>query len=272
MKEQFHIEIPLFFSFPPLFVSYLGIRVTMASSSNAQTPSTQTSITMNNPQLNFNFFNPVKLGITNYILWKTQVLSSIRANACEGFIGGTNAQPQRLIIQSNNNQRVTTLPNPDFLIWQRQDQALMSWLLSSMTKEVLGHVTSCTLSLELWRDIESSFSSQTKAKILQLRMQLQNSKKWPLTVTDYYTKVKMKAANFIASSTFISDEELILYILGGLGSEYDLVVVNIIAITVLPTLKEVYSLLLTHESRVDQCNSAGLLETPNNNANIAKYS
>lgn len=160
--------------------------------------------------------------------------------------------------------------NLEFVIWQRQDQALMSWMLSAMTEGILGTVTSCSSSYEVWA-LERTFASHTKAKTLQLRMQLQTSKKVFLSITDYYNKMKMLVDSLIAAGNLIIDEDLCLYILRGLELEYDTMVVNTIARTTMPTIEKVYSLLLTHESRLNQLNSAGNKEVQNMSANYVNF-
>lgn len=86
-------------------------------------------------------------------------------------------------------------------------------------------------------------------------MQLQSTRKGALSIADYYSRMKIIVDNLITAGILITNEELTLYLLGGLGSEYDLVVVNVTARNILPTLEETFSLLLTHESRVEQANS-----------------
>lgn len=224
---------------------------------------------MNNPQLHLSFINPIKPGRSNYLLWKTQVLSSIRANAVENLIDGSTPPPSRLVVQTNGGQGMTSLINPDYQIWMRQDQALLSWQLSSMTEPILGTITGCHTSCELWTALKRSFSSQTKAKALQLRMKLQSTKKGSLSITDYYNSMKNIADSLTAAGNFITDEELVRYILGGLGSDYDSVVVNITARATMSSIEEIYSLLLTHESRIEQVNNIATIDLGSPAANYA---
>lgn len=79
-------------------------------------------------------------------------------------------------------------------------------------------MTSYQNSYEIWSALERTFSSQTKARTLQLKMQLQSSKKGALSIIDYYTKIKLLVDNLIATGNFIIDEELTLSILSGLGA------------------------------------------------------
>ena len=97
----------------------------MATSSNQNTVATQTT---------FSFITPIKLDRSNYMLWKNQVLASIRGNRLEGYINGEKIAPNRFIAPSSfagaaagSSQQIE---NPEYTIWRSQDQTLLSWLLS----------------------------------------------------------------------------------------------------------------------------------------------
>ena len=62
------------------------------------------------------------------------------------------------------------------------------------------------------------FASQSEMNVLQLRAQLQLTKKGFLSISAYYLKMKALVDKMAASGNVLSDKELALYILGGLGS------------------------------------------------------
>ena len=83
---------------------------------------------------------------------------------------------------------------------------------------MLVHVLHCKSASKVWIDLEQTFSSKSKARALQLRLSLQTMKKGNSYVEDYILKMKSLAMSLVAASQQIPDDELILYILGGLGS------------------------------------------------------
>ena len=109
----------------------------------------------------------------------------------------------------------------------RTDQALMSWLLSSISESMLGHVIHCTSSAQIWLTLHQLFTTTSKARVLQLRFQLQSTKKGDLSIQDYILKMRGIADSLNSTGLILSDKELLLYILGGLGNEYDPVVINL---------------------------------------------
>ncbi|KAH9782897.1 retrovirus-related pol polyprotein from transposon RE1 [Citrus sinensis] len=84
----------------------------------------------------------------NFMIWKSQVLPSIRGNNLESLINGAKLVPTKFLVQVEEDQTVTTVENPEYIQWLRQDQLLLSWLLSTMTESVLSIVVQYTTSFE----------------------------------------------------------------------------------------------------------------------------
>ncbi|KAK0578823.1 hypothetical protein LWI29_016663 [Acer saccharum] len=73
--------------------------------------------------------------------------------------------------------------------------------------------------------------------------------------------MKCIADNLSVAGNPVTEEDLVLYLLAGMGSDYDSVVVNVTARTDNLTLHEVYALLLNHESRMEQLAAATNIDT-----------
>ncbi|XP_047957560.1 uncharacterized protein LOC125203291 isoform X1 [Salvia hispanica] len=85
---------------------------------------------------------------------------------------------------------------------------------------------------------------------MQFRLQLQNTKKDMLPMQEYLNKMK-SCCDFLGSAGCkISDEDQILYILGGLPQDYNPVIVSISSRCEPWTVQEVSALLLSFESRL----------------------
>uniref|UniRef100_A0A803Q341 Retrovirus-related Pol polyprotein from transposon TNT 1-94-like beta-barrel domain-containing protein n=1 Tax=Cannabis sativa TaxID=3483 RepID=A0A803Q341_CANSA len=99
------------------------------------------------------------------------------------------------------------------------------------------------------------FSSQSKARLLQLKNQFSTLGKGGQSISDFSDKVQSIADSLAIAGSPILDQDLILQLLNGFGPEYDSVVSGITARCVDLTLEEVQSLLLAHESRIDHHNT-----------------
>ncbi|KAH0635974.1 hypothetical protein KY290_036371 [Solanum tuberosum] len=88
------------------------------------------------------------------------------------------------------------------------------------------------------------FTSQSKSRLMQLRLQLQTTKNGNSSMVEYLQKMKTCADNLVVATHLVTDDDLVLYILGGLGQEYDDVVVSFIARADLISLFDLHGFLL----------------------------
>lgn len=143
----------------------------------------------------------------------------------------------------------------DSVQWHRRDQFLLSWMPSSIAETMLGHVSRCTHACDVWKVFENLFRSQSKARAMNLIFQLQTLKKGNLLIDEYMVQMRTLADGLQAAGQEITDDDLVLHVLGGLGPEFDVVVVNLTTRSAVPALEEVHSILHTHEMRVAQANT-----------------
>ena len=80
-------------------------------------------------------------------------------------------------------------------------------------------------------------------------------KKGNNSIKDYILKMKSLAMSLMATGQQITDDELILYILGGLRSEFETVIVNLTSRESI-TLQELQYILQTHEMRLKSLSAA----------------
>lgn len=124
-----------------------------------------------------------KLTRDNFLPWKTQVLPSIRGANLMGYLDGTRAAPTEEIDQTQADKTVAKAPNPEYLAWVSWDQQILGYLFRSLSRDVLLQVMDKTTSCGLWEAIEEMFSSQSRARVIQLRTQLTNTKKGDLSAS-----------------------------------------------------------------------------------------
>ncbi|CAA0810662.1 Unknown protein, partial [Striga hermonthica] len=175
-------------------------------------------------------------------------LTAIRGYGLQTYISKEQRKPEQWL--RSDPQDEPTI-NPEFLFWMRQDQILASWILSSLSESLLVTTVGLTTSREIWESLEVSFSSQSKAKILQLKLKLQTLKKGSLSMRDYLNQVKACCNTLAAAELPINKEEQAMHILAGLGQEYNPVMVSIMSKTYSLMLRDVQSLLLSFETRLE---------------------
>ncbi|KAG6769080.1 hypothetical protein POTOM_024696 [Populus tomentosa] len=204
------------------------------------------ALTASYQQLNHTL--PVKLDRTNYILWKSQIDNIVFANGFEDFIDGTSACPEKELSAG--------VINPTFIAWRRQDRTILSWIYSSLTPAIMAQIIGYTTSQSTWNALEKTFSSSSRARIMQLRLELQSTKKGSLPMIDYIMKVKGAADSLAAIGEPVSEQDQIINLLRGLGSDYNAVVTAINIRDDKISVEAIHSMLLAFENRLKQQSSA----------------
>ena len=162
-----------------------------------------------------------KLTRANFLLWKMPVLPAVRGALVMGMLDGSDSAPPETIEDDDEKtQKKVTVPNPTYGVWLTRDQQVLSWLLKTLSPEIMAHVMGAEHCAEVWSSIMELFSSQSKAQINALRGSLANTKKLDMKVDKFVLKMKGFAMELAAAGKKIDDDELKGYILNGLGSDY----------------------------------------------------
>jgi hypothetical protein len=129
---------------------------------------------------------------------------------------------------------------------------ILSALISSLSETILAHVVKCTTSRDVWICLERMFTSQSRARSMQLHHQLSTLKKGDSSMADFYHKFTSLADTLAAIDQPLKDFDLVSIFLAGLGSDYDALVTAIQQRRGEVTLDELYGDFLSHELRLAQ--------------------
>jgi hypothetical protein len=101
---------------------------------------------------------------------------------------------------------------------------------------------------------------------MQIHMELATVQKKDLSIAEYFRKVKRLGDTLAAIGKKLEDDELIAYMLQGLGSEYDSLVTSITTCTDVYTISDVYAHMLSFEMHHER-NGTIIHVSSANNAN-----
>jgi hypothetical protein len=76
-------------------------------------------------------------------------------------------------------------------------------------------------SAEVWASLDSHVAAKSKTRIQQLRSALNDTRKSDLSADKYFAKMKSIASELAAVGKPLDDDELVYYVLHGLGSQYN---------------------------------------------------
>jgi histone deacetylase 1/2 len=128
---------------------------------------------------------------------------------------------------------------------------VFSYIVASLTKDVLKQVASCSTAEELWKALEEMGASQTRARKVSTRIALATTKKGSMTIDEYVGKMCSLADEMASAGKPIDDEELVSYICTGLDVEFNPVVSAVLARVEPITVTELATQLNAFEQRMD---------------------
>ncbi|TXG66120.1 hypothetical protein EZV62_007395 [Acer yangbiense] len=111
-----------------------------------------------------------------------------------------------------------------------------------------SYIVNYGIAYEIWEALSKHFESTSTARILDLKSQLTNLRKEGTTINQYLFQFKDIADKFATVGEPLSYRYHLGYFSEGLGPEYDAFVTSIENIVDRPSIEDVHSLLLSHES------------------------
>ncbi|KAJ1686058.1 hypothetical protein LUZ63_017448 [Rhynchospora breviuscula] len=215
-----------------------------STNSSPFNPISLTSQPQFDPITPINTPTPIKLSSANFLTWQAQILPIIHGYNLTQFL--TSPSPNPTSVNSDGQVEY----NREYLLWHRQDQLLLGWLRSSLSESIQAQVVSCTTTSSLWSTLHCQFASTSRAKLIDLKRQLQTIRKDGSSCSEFLQNIRRIADELAFVGAPMSDDDLVLTTLNGLGSDYNSFVAAITATSRNEVLSfaDLQGLLLSHES------------------------
>jgi len=111
-------------------------------------------------------FLPVtkKLTKNNFPMWEEQIMSALHGAQVAHFISSVSKQPEQFLApkggkKSDGDDVEPPVENLEFEKWVAKDQQVLSFLLTSLGKEIGSQVTYVKTAVEAWKAITSLHAS-----------------------------------------------------------------------------------------------------------------
>ncbi|KAG5589627.1 hypothetical protein H5410_040141 [Solanum commersonii] len=104
--------------------------------------------------------------------------------------------------------------------WYRQNQLLRSALIASLSTEVVFLVNTAETSYDVWNTLCSMYAKPSRARILSLKDSLTRATKGTQSMSAYLQHIKQLVTTFNSTGATITFDDVTLYVLNGLPSEY----------------------------------------------------
>ncbi|KAI3526642.1 hypothetical protein L1887_05902 [Cichorium endivia] len=162
---------------------------------------------------------PIRLTPNNFPVWRRQVESTLIGLELDAFIIGDQQPPKRFLDDKKQN--------PEFLLWYRQDQVIISAILGSCSDSIQPLISSATTSRDAWERLNSSFASGSRYRIISLKSKLIKNPKGSRSISEYLQDMRSIADDLALAQSPVAEEDLLVHILSQLGEEYITIVAAI---------------------------------------------
>uniref|UniRef100_A0A3Q7IDP4 Uncharacterized protein n=1 Tax=Solanum lycopersicum TaxID=4081 RepID=A0A3Q7IDP4_SOLLC len=160
--------------------------------------------------------------------------------------------PSRTVLSpstdSSTNQ--THVPNPEYETWKSHDRVILLWIKTTIDSSILGHIIQSQTTAEAWTSLHHIFQTQSLARVMTLRLQLQTMTKGSLSIMEYVQRKRTISNNLAMALQPVTNYELVTYILYGLDPSYGPFRTAINLRTPPVTCEELFGLLLQEEQKL----------------------
>ncbi|XP_019184415.1 PREDICTED: uncharacterized protein LOC109179374 [Ipomoea nil] len=196
-----------------------------ASSERTMSDGTPSSSPAQNPLNTAHHFVSMKLTYRNFLFWRTQLVPFLNGQELMGYVTGEFLCPPAMINASpatgeSTTSTTTMIPNPVHKAWVKQDQTLLSLLISSLSDEVMHLAVGQTTSKVVWDSINTALASSTRAKCLGLLGQFHALRQGGSNTAEYLGRAQLLVEDLAHAGRPISLDEQNMFVLRGLRQEY----------------------------------------------------
>lgn len=161
---------------------------------------------------------PTKLTPTNFSVWRTQLHSALIGFDLLHHINNHNVKPATI---PDSEDSAKTIPNPEFLIWYRQDQLILNAILGSCSPEIQTHISTVNSSKEAWDRLCALFANKSRSRIMSLKEKLHDNPRGTRSISEYMRDVRATADALAIVDAPLAEEDLIIHALKGVGNEFN---------------------------------------------------
>ncbi|GMI73304.1 hypothetical protein HRI_000999700 [Hibiscus trionum] len=196
-------------------------------------------------------FSSKKINVTlddhNYLIWHQQVYLIIKTNRLLRFIDPKITAPSQYVSRDG----IVSI-NLEFELFEEQDGALATWLLSTVSPGVLSHLIGLSTASAIWETLHRLYSGKTTTRLMSFRRMLHSQKKGDLSMRDYLVKIKSVCDNLASCGEVILEHKHITAVLNGLPADFDSVIIVITTSSSSYDYNFVSSILLDADARQSQ--------------------
>ncbi|KAF5450223.1 hypothetical protein F2P56_030590 [Juglans regia] len=189
-----------------------------------------------------------RLTPTNFPSWHAQFESLLLGYNLYGYVAGSYTCPPQ---PTTTDAAASTA----YQLWFRQDKLILSAILTSVSPTVIPLIATSKTSHQAWTKLTKLYASRSRTCVMQLKEDLTLSQRGTRTITEYLHSIKTIVDELALIDAPLSQDDITLYVLHGLGSEYRDIVAPIRARESSLSFEELHDLLIGHEAYLRRLDS-----------------
>ena len=206
-----------------------------------------------------------KLDKNNFHAWKFRMTNFLMGKGYWEYIEGDQEKAPEIPDENSTAAELKTLKD-----WNQGARKVTYWLSVSIQDTMIGHIQDATSPKEAWDRLLSFDTTNTKARKLQLKNELNTVKKENLSINDYTLKIKSICESIASIGVIVEDDDKVEVCLCGLTPAYKQFKTSIQTRENIPTFTNLIPMLVVEEKNPDEDSSSSSQGT--NSSEQAFYS
>ena len=155
-----------------------------------------------------------KLEKGNYQPWKFCMKNYLIGKSLWGYVTGEELEPKLPL------ENATKAELKAWKTWNEKDKKVMFLISQNVSNSMIGHTQELNSSKEAWNALDKLYTTNTRARKIQLKNELNNMKKGQgMSINNYVLKIKEVADALGSIGASVDDDDLVSTILNGLVDE-----------------------------------------------------
>ena len=155
-----------------------------------------------------------KLEKGNYQPWKFRMKNYLIGKSLWGYAIGDEPEPEL------PPENATKAELKAWKTWNEKDKKVMFLISQNVSNSMIGHIQELNSSKEAWNALDKLYTTNTRARKIQLKNKLNNMKKSQgMSINDYVLKIKEVADALGSIGASVDDDDLVSTVLNGLADD-----------------------------------------------------
>ncbi|MCO5612402.1 hypothetical protein L7F22_066669 [Adiantum nelumboides] len=138
----------------------------------------------------------------NFHAWKFRITNYLKGKGYWDYIKGANEAPPVILDMGASAKQVKSLKN-----WHQGSAKVMYWLSVSVSNSIVGHIQDADSPKDAWDNLIAFSATNTRARKIQLKNELNTIKKGDLSMNDYTLKIKALCESLSSIGVTMNDDD-----------------------------------------------------------------